>query len=102
MNGGINKYNHCNTVQGFTNDMVGNANIPTMVHNSNKVTYREQDKINDLNEDIRHLRYRLRDNINDDDNKNSHDNTNLANNGLKPNNTIDAHIVEEKGGWFYE
>ena len=61
-----------------------------------------QDEINDLNEDLRYLRYGLGDNIKDDDNKNSHNNAILANNGLKSNNTIGAHIVEEKEGWFYE
>ena len=49
INDGIDKYNHRNTVQGFINYMVGNTNIPTMVHNSNKATYTEQDEINDLN-----------------------------------------------------
>ena len=102
INDGIDKYNHRNTVQGFINDMVGNTNVPTMVHNSNKATYTEQDEINDLNEDLRHLRYGLGNNINNDDNQNSHDNTNLANNGLKSNNTIGTHIVEEKEEWFYE
>ena len=73
-----------------------------MVHNSNKATYTEQDEINDLNEDLRHLRYGLGDNTNNDDNKNSHDKTILVNNEMKSNNTIGAHIVEEKEGWFYE
>ena len=73
-----------------------------MDHNSNKATYTEQDEINDLNEDLRHLRYGLGDNINDDNNKNSYENTNLVNNGLKSNNTIGAHTVEEKEGLFYE
>ena len=102
INDGINKYNHRNTVQECINDMVGNTNVPTMVHNSNKATYTEQDEINDLNGDLRNLRYGLGNNINDGDNENSHDNTNLTNNGLKSNNTIGAHIVEEKKGWFYE
>ena len=97
INDDINKYNHCNTVQGFINDMVDNI-IPTMAHNSNKATYTEQDEINDLNEDLRHLHYGLGDNINDDDNEDSRDNTNIADNGLKFNNTIAAHIVEEKEG----
>ena len=56
-------------MQGFINEMDGNTNVPTMVHNSNKATYMDQDEINDLNEDLRHLRYGLGDNINDDDNK---------------------------------
>ena len=81
--------------------MVGNTNVPTIVHNSKAATYTEQDGINDLNGDLRHLRYGLGDNINDDNNKNSHDNTNITDNGLKSNNTIGAHIVEEKKRWFY-
>ena len=35
INDGINKYNHRNTVQGVTNDMVGNTNVSTTVHSSN-------------------------------------------------------------------
>ena len=101
INDGIDKYNNRNTVQGFINNMVGNTNILTMVHNSNKATYTEQDEINDLNKDLLHLRNGLGDNINDANNENNHDNTNLANKGLKFNNTLGAHIVEEKEGWFY-
>ena len=41
INEGIDKYNNRNTVQGFINDMVDNANVPTMVHNSNEATYTE-------------------------------------------------------------
>ena len=99
---GINKYNHRNKVQRVTNDMVGNTNFLTTVHSSNKATYTEQDEIDDLNQDLRHLRYGLENNINDGDNKNSHDNTALSDNELKSNNTIGAHILEEKEGWFYE
>ena len=97
INDNIDKYNHCNTVQGVTNDMIGNTNVSTTVHSSNEVTYMEQDEINNLNEDLRHLRYGLGNNNNNDDNENSYDNTSLANNGLKFNNTIGALIVEEKG-----
>ena len=102
INDGINKYNHHNTVQGVINDMVGITNVPTTVHSSNEATYTEQDEINDLNEDLRHLRYELKGNINDDDDKNSHDKTILANNGLKSNNNIGAPIVEENEESFYE
>ena len=42
INDGINKYNHRNTAQGVTNDMVGNTNVPTTVHSSNEATYTEQ------------------------------------------------------------
>ena len=39
INDGINKYNDCNTVQGFINDiMVGNTNTATVVENDNKTT----------------------------------------------------------------
>ena len=102
INDGINKYNHHNTAQEVNNDMVGNSNVPTTVHSSNKATYAEQEEINDLNKDLRHLRYELRGNIDDDDNKNSHDETILVDNGLKSNNYIGAHIVEEKEESFYD
>ena len=49
INEGMNKYDHRNTVQGFINDIFGNTNVPTMVNNSNKAAYMEQDEINDLN-----------------------------------------------------
>ena len=101
INDGINKYNNRNTVQGSINNMVGNTHIPTMVHNSNEATYTEQDEIDDLNEDLLHLCNGLGDNINNNNNKNNHDNTNLTNNGLKFNNILGAHIVEEKEGWCY-
>ena len=38
INESINKYNDRNTVQGFTNDMVGNADAPTVVEGINKAT----------------------------------------------------------------
>ena len=98
INDGIDKYNNCNTVQAFTNDMVSNTNVPTMVHSNNKATYTEEDEINDLNKDLLHLRNGLGNNVNDTNNKNNHDNTNLANNGLKSYNTLGAHTVEEKEG----
>ena len=98
INAGIDKYNDCNTAQGFINGMVGNINIFTVVESGIKATYSEQDEINDLNEDPLHLHNGLGDNINDANNKNNHDNTNLADNGLKSNKTLGAHIVEEKEG----
>ena len=72
-----------------------------MIHNSNKLTYTEQDEINDLNKDLLHLRNGQGDNINNVNNKTNHVNTNLADNGLKSNNTLGAHIVEKKEGQFY-
>ena len=94
INDGIDKYNNRNTVQGFINDMVGNTNVPTMVHNSHEATYTEQDENNNLNEDVLHLHNGLGDNINDDNNNNNHNDINLADNGLKSNKTIGAHIME--------
>ena len=82
--------------------MVGNTNVPTVVHYSNKATYTEQDEISDLIEDLRHLRYGIQDNINDDDHENNHDNSNIVDNGLDSDNTIGAHIMEEKEEWSYE
>ena len=82
--------------------MVGNTNVPVVVHNSNEATYTKQEEIDNLNEDLRHLRSELRGNINDDDHENNHDNSNLVDNGLNSNNTIGAHIVEEKDEWSYE
>ena len=76
----------------------GQEDDKNIVYNDNM----EQDEINDLNEDLLHLRNGLGDNINDANNGNNHNSTNLANNGLKSNNTLGAHIVEEKEGWFYE
>ena len=102
INDNIDKYNHRNTVQGVTNDMIGNTNVSKTVHSSNEVTYMEQDEINDLNEDLCHLRYGLGDNINDDDHKNNHYITNLANNGLKSNKALCAHIVEKRKDSFMD
>ena len=101
INEDINKYNHRNTAQGVTNDMVGLTNVPTTVYSNNKAIYAEQEETNDLNEDLRHLRHELRGNMDDNDYI-SHDETIPANNTLKFNNTIDAHIVEEKKKSFYD
>ena len=62
--------------------MVGNINVSTTIHSSNEAIYTKQDEINDINGDLRHLRYGLGNNFNNDDNKNSHDNTTLVDNGL--------------------
>ena len=45
INEGINKYYHCNTAQGITNDMVGITNVPTTVHCNNKASYVEKKKL---------------------------------------------------------
>ena len=34
--------------------------------------------------------------------ENNNDTMKLADTGLKSNNTLSAHIVEEKEGWFYK
>ena len=87
--------------KGVTNDMVGNTNVSTTVHSNNKATYAEQEEINDLNEDLRHLGHELRGNMDNNDYV-SHDETILVNNALKPNNNIGAHIVKEKEESFYD
>ena len=38
INDGIHKYNNRNTVQGFSNDMVGNTYVPTVVESGNEAT----------------------------------------------------------------
>ena len=81
--------------------MVGNTHVPTVVESDDKATYMKQEEINDLNEDQPHLQNGLGDNINNTNKKNDHDNTNLANTGLKSNNILVAHIMEEKEGWFH-
>ena len=95
INEGINKYNHRNKVQGVTNDMVGNTNVPTTVHSSNKATFTEQEEINDLNRILPHLQPDLKGNMDNNDYV-SHDETIPVKNVSKPNNTIGAHIVEGK------
>ena len=82
INDGINKYNDCNTVQGFINDMVGNT---TVVESSNKAT--PASKLGKAKPVVVY--------------ENNHGNTKLAKPGLKSNNILGAHIVEEKEGWFY-
>ena len=86
INNGINKYNDRNTVQEFINDMVGNTNVPTTVESSNKAT--SVSKLGKAKPVVVH--------------ENNHGNTKLANTGLKSNNILGAHIVEEKEGLFYE
>ena len=53
----------------------------------------EQEEINGLNKELRHLQHELRDNMDDDDDV-SHVGIIPVKNLLKPNNTIGAHIVE--------
>ena len=79
-----NKYNNRNTVQGFTNDMVGNTNVPTVAESGNEVTVAS--KLGKAKPVVVH------------ENNNSY--TKLADTELKSNNILGAHIVEEKEGWF--
>ena len=85
INDGIDEYNDRNTMQGFINDMAGNTNAPTMVEGSNKTT--AASKLGKAKPVVVH--------------ENNHGNTKLADTGLKSNNILGAHIVEEKEGWFY-
>ena len=87
-------------MQGFINDMIGNSNFHTMVHNSNKATHTEQDEINDLNEDLRHLRYELNNNINDNDIENSHDKTILVNNRFNPTTPLMPSLWKKRKDGF--
>ena len=82
INDGINKYNDHNTVQGFINDMVGNTIVPTVFESSNKATAGSE--LGKAKSVVVH--------------ENNHGNTKLANTGLKSNNILGAHIVEEKEG----
>ena len=43
INEDINKYNHRNTAQGVTNNMVGNTNVPTTVHSTQQMIYTVQE-----------------------------------------------------------
>ena len=85
INDSINKYNDCNTVKGFTNDMVGNTNVSSVVESSNKAT--AVSKLGKAKTITVH--------------ENNHGNTKLADTELKSNNILGAHIAEEKEGWFY-
>ena len=56
--------------------------------------------MNNLNEEVLHLRRELRGNMDNDDV--NHDETVPAKNVLEPNNTIGAQIVEGNKGSFYD
>ena len=86
INDGINKYNDRNTMQAFINDMVGNTNTAIVVENNNKTT--TVCKSGKTKPVVVH--------------GNNDSAMKLADTGLKSNNTLGAHIVEEKEGWFYE
>ena len=85
INDGINKYNDRNTVQGFINDTISNTNVPIVVESSNE--WSAASKLGKAKPVVVH--------------GNNHGNTKFANTGLKSNNILNAHIVEEKEGWFY-
>ena len=80
INDGIDKYNGRNTVQGFTNDMIGNTDAPTLVKGNNEVT--AASKLGKAKPVVEH--------------GNNYGNTKLTNTELKSNNILGAHIVEEK------
>ena len=108
INEGINKHYQRDAAQRVTNDMVKITNFSTTAHSNTEATYAGQEEINhlkvrvdDLNEEVRHLWHELRGNMNNDDYV-SHDETIPVNNVLEPNNTIDAHIVERKKDSFYD
>ena len=82
INDGINKNNNRYTVQGFITDMVGNTNVPTVVESDNKAT--AASKLGQAKPVVVH--------------KNNHGNTKLTDTGLKSNNILGVHIVEEKEG----
>ena len=72
-------------MQGFVNNMVGNTNTVTVVKNNNKTT--TVSKSGKAKPIAVH--------------ENKIGAMKLADTGLKSNNTLGAHIVEEKEGWFY-
>ena len=80
INNGINKYNDRNTVQRLINDMVGNTNVPNVVESSNKGA--AASKFGKAKPVVVH--------------ENNHVNMKLPYTGLKSNNILGAHIVEEK------
>ena len=78
-------YNDRSTVQGLINDMVGYMNAPTVVKGNNEAT--AVSKFGKAKPLVVH--------------ENNNGTMKLANTRLKSNNTLGAHIVEEKEGWFY-
>ena len=80
INDSINKYNDRNNVQGFTNDMVGNTDGPNVIEGINKAT--ATNKLGKVKPVVVH--------------EINHGNAKLTNTELESNNTLSAHIVEEK------
>ena len=85
INDGINKYNDSNTTQGLINNMFDNTNTATVVNNNNKTT--TSNKVKKAEPIVVH--------------ENNNGAMKLAEAGMESNNTLGAHIVEEKEGWFY-
>ena len=73
-------------MQGLINNMVGNTNTATVVENNNKTT--TVSKSRKAKPIVVH--------------ENNNGAVKLADTGLKSNNTLGAHVVEEKEGWFYK
>ena len=99
INDGINKHYQYDAAQRVTNDMVNITTVSTTAHSNNEATYAGQEEINDLkvrvnnlNEEVRHLQHELRGNMDDNDYV-SHDETIPVKNLLETNNTIGAHRV---------
>ena len=86
INDGINEYNDRNTMQGFINNMVGNTNTATVVKNDNKTT--TVSKSRKAKPVVAHEK--------------NNGAMKLADTGLKSNNILGAHIVEEKEEWFMD
>ena len=77
-----------NIVQGFINNMISetsNMNTSTVVKDNNKKT--AASKLTKAKPVVAH--------------ESNNGNMKLADTGLKSNNTLGSHIVEEKEGWFY-
>ena len=78
-----------NTMKGFINDMVSktsHTDAPTVVKDNNKTT--TASKLKKAKPVVVH--------------ENNNGTMKLANTRLKSNNTLSAHMAEEKEGWFYE
>ena len=77
-----------NMVEGFINDMVSETShmdAPTVVEDNNETT--TVSKLGKAKPVVVH--------------ENNNGAMKLADTGLKSNNTLGAHVVEEKEGWFY-
>ena len=82
INDGINKYNDSNTTQGFINNMFDNTDTATVVDNDIKTT--TSNKASKAEPIVVH--------------ENNNGAMKLAETEMKSNNTLGAHIVEEKEG----